>query len=862
MATVTTNTYVGVWNPNSGSLPTIKSGIQFAQYFVTDSGSSSDLGISFDNGDWLIYLVDDSNVGHWYKTSAGVVTVSTIGSNNGNAPAADWYTKVYVNAAGKISDAKSIEADYLPKHTHSISDIPDLTNALWPVVKSTFQNQKLGNVKFDIDDSLQKITAHIVTDEETIDTNEHGQLYAIGGAGTGETVPSDIVTKDQITGFISKDTLETSIWPIIEKVFQNQKLGNVKFSVDEVTHKITASVVVDEETINTNELGQLYSIVKDTSGTQIDLSNASFTISQVVNLESELTAIKKSIASASTSGIVDVSDIPIDESTIIIDSNGNLAAVAQKNQPHTHVMNDISNLPQQYAAVAATKQTIESDTQDMDNGYFKLKNQKLDYAISSINKYLSTITDTLEVLGRKAGKIVPIEPKGVTSEFSFKINNDTVQAYNKIDKKVETCFYGGNISITSLDGVYPYNSGTVLIYLDGSPVESLSLSDMNAETAVGSVGNFSYSIKDAYTDKNYTGFYYNLYFSWSYKDTLSNGEHTLSVKHKLADGTVLSSSPLTFGVVNSINGLIDDAVSIKESYTINDSFTSGIPKCTSDNIVNTLVYDIQYTGTYVPMNFITSDEGTTISTAYNNESITGTIKEYFKKENGKKVTSIKLTDFNGTTIYDKMFASPYLRFDTSSFEEYRVILDGDTFYPYDSKNLLPDGNLVIVNGMVSSLNNQSYTLYGGPDYSSLQKVKEHGDDFREIILRFTCTKFINNFFMNIENAGGAAFESEYNGTLKGIIVDSWITNSSTVKKWLSSITSYNGYSSYDDSDFGTLDLFRSTAKKKYFTFGRTPTFNLGYLYVKILLKDGYTLNTNIAIASIIESLAEQGNYNE
>jgi hypothetical protein len=863
MATVTTNTYVGVWNPNSGLLPTIKSGIQFAQYFVTDSGTSSDLGISFDDGDWLIYLVDDSNVGHWYKTSAGVVTVSTIGSSsNQNAPAADWYTKVYVNAAGKITDAKSIESADLPSHTHSVSDIPDITTAIWPAVKSTFQNQKLGNVKFDIDDELQKITAHIVTDEETIDTNENGQLYATGVASG--TVPSDIVTQDQITGFISKDTLESSVWPIISSIFQNQKLGNVKFSVDEKTKKITAAVVVDKETIDTNELGQLYSIVNDSSGTQIDLSNASFTISQVVNLESELTSIKNSISSISTtSGIVDVNDIPIDESTIIIDSNGNLSAVAQKNQAHTHVMDDITDLPQEYAAVAATKQTIESDTQDMSVGYFNFKNQKLDYAISSINKYLSTITNALSEINEKAGKISPVKPSQLSSDFSYKITNDTVQAYNKLTGEIENCYYGGNISIKSIDGIFPYNEGTLFIYIDGSSVETLSLSEVSKDSSNVSSGNFTYSVKDAYTDENYTGFYYTLNFSWSYKSTLSNGMHTMCLKQKLSDGTILSSSTLQFGVVNSLNGIIDDSsISIKGSYNSNDSYVSGVPRCTSSSIANTLKYDIKYTDTYIPIDFVTSDSGASVAKSYNSESITGTITESFSQKDGTNVTSFILKDFDGVIIYNEMFSSPNLHFDSTKYEKYRVLLSDSKYIAYDASKELPEGSLVIVNGNASVKNNQSYTAFNGPDYTKLAQIIEHDKQVREVVLRFNCTKFINNFYINLLQSDGSSFETNYDGTMNGIIIDSYITDSSSVPEWLSSIKSYDGLSSYEDSNFGTLDLFKSDSKIKYFTFGRVPSFTLGYLYVKIMLDDSYSLDFDTAVSSIIESLETQGNENE
>src|SRR5574344_1443798 len=143
------NIYVGIWNPNSGSLPHHSSSITFAQYFVTEAGSFIDsslsLNLSFNLGDWLIFIVDDDYVEHWYKTAGGLVTVSSIGnSNNINQ---GWYSKVYINGNGEITDAGYISEDddsgsnTLPAHTHTSSEITDFSSAIWPIVEKIFKNQ-------------------------------------------------------------------------------------------------------------------------------------------------------------------------------------------------------------------------------------------------------------------------------------------------------------------------------------------------------------------------------------------------------------------------------------------------------------------------------------------------------------------------------------------------------------------------------------------------------------------------------------------------------------------------------------------------------------------------------------------------
>ena len=153
----------GTWSPNDLILPTVESDLDYKFFFVKEPGSIEGLNITFNTGDWLVFI-KEHGVGNWYKTSGGAVAVSL--SNNGNLPDPGFYTKVRLDNFAHIIDAGYIGADDLPKHTHDISTITgDWETKVKSYIIQLFQNQTNGTVKFKYDNSTQTISADVNIDE-------------------------------------------------------------------------------------------------------------------------------------------------------------------------------------------------------------------------------------------------------------------------------------------------------------------------------------------------------------------------------------------------------------------------------------------------------------------------------------------------------------------------------------------------------------------------------------------------------------------------------------------------------------------------------------------------------------------------
>ena len=50
------NSFVSTWSPQEVVLPSVENNIDYALFFVTDSGTISGLNITFVEGDWLVYI--------------------------------------------------------------------------------------------------------------------------------------------------------------------------------------------------------------------------------------------------------------------------------------------------------------------------------------------------------------------------------------------------------------------------------------------------------------------------------------------------------------------------------------------------------------------------------------------------------------------------------------------------------------------------------------------------------------------------------------------------------------------------------------------------------------------------------------
>lgn len=757
-------TKIGVWDPLSGRLPNIKDDITFAQYFVQNDGEYEDLNLSFKKGEWLVYLVDDNNESHWYKSNSGMITVSSIG--NTNAPDSDWYTKIFINANGQITGGSTLSAEDLPPHTHTSEEIGQLDDSIWAVVAKIFQTQKYnnqGNVEFRVDENLKKITARVIVDEETIGTNEFGQLYAIASSNGG----NGSIDKNLLSEL---ETLKTAI-------------ENLKIEID-------------------------------------NKPNGSY--------------------------LIDVNDIPIDEQTITINNAGQLQATAMKNQKHTHVLSDITDLPS-FVKIAAKDQQLSLEI-DTPLTAVNISGETIEKSFILINEYVKTLTDTVNELKSQSGKIKPAEPNNL-SFATYKIDNAQTTVYNKYKKEVEA-YIGPKISLSTIDGVYPPNKGILQIILDDVLIDSL---DLTQDLKDGIVGNFNIMLRDSYEgNPNSIGFYKSLHFIWT-SSSLADKPHTIQVAQTIGEKTY-TSQQIKFNSVSKIKKL-EPLISDTKT-TDNDMYVSGIPCSKKETIKIQGTWKFMYNQEFYPKSFVTTNGEYNMTFVKNILTVDAT--KTFDINDATKALYIQIKDYDNLDVFKDTISATNLRYDNTFAETYRYIYSEkkQTYNEYNPKDKLPGGSAVILNSIMQ-VSKQNYSHINGPNYSDNDLIVAHNRACQEAVFCFECPEFINNFYVDIVDKYNTAFSVGIDGLIKGLTIDACLTNSYKPEYWASTYKSYNGNSNVLDKSFGALDLFRSTSKRKYMTFGKQPNINSGRLFVRFLIEDGYNLNIDTAVKSIVESISSQ-----
>ena len=168
------NTFYGVWTPASGALPDVRD-LDFAAYYITESGSVPGNSTSFVKDNWLIYICEArgtlSERSYWRVTN-GVVLFNP--DSHKNVPDPGFYTKVRLDNAGNIVAATDIEYDDLPQEVldkfEQITD-ENLNKLIANQLSSIFKNNTLNPIQLKYDEKTGKIGAELKVDEETIGVN-------------------------------------------------------------------------------------------------------------------------------------------------------------------------------------------------------------------------------------------------------------------------------------------------------------------------------------------------------------------------------------------------------------------------------------------------------------------------------------------------------------------------------------------------------------------------------------------------------------------------------------------------------------------------------------------------------------------
>lgn len=849
---------VSTWSPLDLVLPNVPADVDYAFYFVTDKGSYKNLNLTFNEGDWLVYLKKDG-VGNWYKTN-GIVTFNSGSSMNNPDPG--YYTKVRLDNQGNIIAGEYLQEEDLPAHTHYLSDITDTDNIvklIQQVVGEMVVNHDDSSVKLTYDKNTQSISAEVNYDGLTIDQNEFGELQAHGGDGGGST--NNTVTIPQVEDLTAKlSALESAL--LSNTIITNEDSGLESKQLEGGT---ILKVNVDGSSIRVNAYGQLeinpdFIITEDgeiSSGN--GCANHDHTADQIADLKDFVVNVINEYKT------VNVTDLPIDGTTIVINNNGTLSAVSTSIAPHKHTMDDITDLNKAKADTWASDQPLQgSTTIDYTKGTIDLSNFTIGYSIEKLSEAIKEINTRIEYTESMVGKVVPNEPpKADTAKLSINYINAT----SVKDIHTQEILTAGSSAIITSTPIYPYNRGMLTVYIDDIPTATMTLNG-SVNKGSSSDGITISDIVDSYPDViSFQGFYKSGIFTYKLPENIEEGYHSIKFVSTLSEGSYETSV-----VKANIYSPITPSVNITELYNVEpNKWVSGVHVYNGDGTVKgKAVIDNLYNKSFMPVKAIALDtnNGPIILDVDILDNKMGEVSFNFvvSEEDIDKNYKLNAYKFSGDVSSTATIHIPHVIFDHTEIDEdmYRFSpiipnLDSfleipqsfDGFEEYNSKNKVVPTEMVIRNN-IGRFDATNYTKVGnGPDYTN-NYLSEN-----KVWINFIFkSKYRNNIYMDVLDSSDSPFSKNKNGTINDISIYVGQSESLTPEVWVNGNIPFDGCSSASGLNFAGLDLFRSNNIRRYITFGQRPSIKSGYIFVKIGIDANKDLNCKVLVDSILESLNE------
>lgn len=854
------NTFYGVWSPKDGILPNV-SDLDFAAYYITDSGTLDNQEYNKDN--WLIYICESrgtlSERSYW-RVSNGLVVVNP--DSHTNVPDSGYYTKVRLDNAGNIVAASDIEYDDLPetakKKFEAITD-DNLNKLISKQLSSIFKNNVLSPIQFHYDNKTGKISATLDIDEETININEMGQLVATATSGGATSTSIEIDTS----------AIEERISALEDAIVKIKPIAGNGINIEVEKGGSVISANIDENSLSFNSEGQLCvnpDILSDylNEGTNGECANHTHTASQISDLSEFVTNIinNSSILNTLKSNLQNL----VDETTIIINSDGKLESIATNVQKHQHTMDDITDLNQDIANVWATNQRLHAgnDNQNFNSGAVMMSSLTVGEVLIAFNELLKEQQQSIANVSSKTGSIEPVEPD-LINNATFKNRSDLIKV---LDVQTMTEVDASKTAIIGTDDVIFYNGSIIHAYIDDIEVGTLNAYDTdNTSFTTGRFGNFIVTYYgDAYPKfKSFQGYYKG--FSFNYvADNLSEGIHTIYFTQVNVNNDItVTSEKLTFNIYNDFipTGYIN--IIEQPDYT---GYVSGVkcsntsnPKITFSPVIKNFV------NRFTPITTNTAEVlGKTYDLTINELTDNGLSYKPITVDldnsiYGKVEIKAFISNFAGN-ITEISKNTVFINIDDTTEEEYRWVQDSGNMEPTDNGTTVfskYDPSDALIGKYSDEMQIIDHIAQiGNTDYSKNDLGVNYAikDTTEMITLRFDTPK-INNFYFDLYDENGDEFSINKNGTLKDISIYASISPSNVTTRWVNCNEPYAGYGSWVDGRiFNGLDLFRTEGPRKWVTFGKDPISESGYLYIK-LISNGAKIDLSKLVSSIKECLNER-----
>lgn len=866
---------ISTWSPLDIVLPNIGNDVDHAMYYVTDAGSIDGLNISFSVGDWLVYIKKDG-VGNWYKTN-GIVTFNT--SSSANNPNPGIYTRIRLDNNGNVIAADYLEADDLPAHAHVLSDIEDKDNLI-ELIQETVGKMLVGSeennsVDLVYDKNTQTISAEVNLDGVSIVKNKYGQIeigedYQADGTGSSSSSVNN-------TGTISITNVEdlTNRLTVLENLIEkNQIIINDDSGLEERDTEggKIVKVKVDGSSIIINAFGQLevnpdYSL-DENGNLSSNCANHKHSYDQILGLEDYIVEV------LSKNNTISPKDLPIDGTTIIINKDGQLAAVSTAIAQHDHVMDDIKDLNKAKADTWASDQPIKGDkTVNYTDGIIDLTSFTIGVSIEKLSEAIKSVNETAEYAKSMIGHVVPAEPNNIDySDITYEyIDEKDVINVNSLEK-----VKAGDSAKVYLHDVYPYNSGDIYAYIDDKQVCKLHLTPSTTVDTVSNTDKLTTgilkvdSIYDSYKSiTSFQGFYKSSTIVFTLPENIEAGIHNIKFYHVLEENNTKTSKNINLNIYKETTPIINVGI-IQQ---VNPNFyVSGVKKLKGEaKFEAEIIVKNAYKGVFAPVKLLTStilNDTNTYSPSRYLEDFSVSFNICINILDEYRTNNLVFNAYNfkeSAPVNKYVYQVPYFIVDTTTVDEakYRYVpfIEGKEEYvtagpftvkKYDPTEAVPRTELVIQND-IAAFNNFNYEKYEiGPNYEASQ----HLEGLYSWINFVFETDFKNNIYMDIIDKNNNSYSKIKNGTLENIQIFVSQNESLLPEYWVNGNKPYAGNGSINGINWSGLDLFRSTNTRRYITFGQRPNITTGYIFVKIGITKDSTLNCKALVDSILESINE------
>lgn len=426
-----------------------------------------------------------------------------------------WYSKVFVNGLGEISNLGYIKEEDLPSHTHTFEEINYNNIGIKNALKDFFVSPEFNSIEFRFNDSetFPTLEADIKIDNTTIKKNDFGELY----------IPDIILPdydidniKEQLASYIDDKLLNLN--------YDINILEESPISINKINNNYIIGLKLDNFTLKINDLGELYVDIENMNGSGEDniCGTHYHSSSQITDFDNAVISL---IRDNITFELSDLENI-IDGSSIIINKDGKLSAIIDGSiNKHTHTLSEITDFNNDWTVEPVLKKLKPFldlfGGQPLNTNYIDFNTDSIGYALEKLDFNLKSTDDSVKEAFLELEKVKNSCGLNVLEPLSrFQVLGNKIEVIERNTMSFKEAYILDSVYLNLPSFSFLEDHFTINAYIDNILVESIAIDDvLDYGQDLVKINNF---IIEKYGSTN--NFYLNIKFSLSQSD-LSDGTH-------------------------------------------------------------------------------------------------------------------------------------------------------------------------------------------------------------------------------------------------------------------------------------------------------------------------------------------------